>query len=113
MTGAEDRGIYLAYADPTGIQLRQVATGETHRVPDTRSMDVYGWASDGTKVRAGECANGACIGWDIPLVGGPRRQTGAKWPDNETVDVSPDGSRLHVAINAASRRSNAWMVSWL
>jgi DNA-binding winged helix-turn-helix (wHTH) protein len=40
-------GKYLAYADPTGIQVRIIDTGETQRVADTRGMDVYAWSGDG------------------------------------------------------------------
>ena len=42
-------GKYLAYADPTGIQVRVIDTGETQRIADTRGMEVYAWSGDGTQ----------------------------------------------------------------
>jgi DNA-binding winged helix-turn-helix (wHTH) protein len=48
-------GTYLAYADPTGIQVRFIDTGETQRIADTRGMEVYAWSGDGTKIRTAVC----------------------------------------------------------
>jgi hypothetical protein len=33
-------GRYLAYADPSGIQVRSIDSGETQRIADTRGMEV-------------------------------------------------------------------------
>ena len=73
-------GKYLAYADPTGIQVRVIDTGETQRIADTRGMDVYAWSGDGTRIRAAACDTATCTGWDLSLVGGTRRRSGAVGP---------------------------------
>jgi Tol biopolymer transport system component len=92
-------GKYLAYADPTGIQVRFIDTGETHRIADTRGMEVYAWSGDGTKIRTAACETATCTGWDLSLVGGTRRRSGAVWPVTnsaiyDSVVSTPDGSRL-------------------
>ena len=87
-------GKYLAYADPTGIQVRVIDTGETQRIADTRGMDVYAWTGDGTRIRAAACDTATCTGWDLSLVGSTRRLSGAVWPASDSVIATPDGSRL-------------------
>nr|MBA3296608.1 winged helix-turn-helix domain-containing protein [Acidobacteriota bacterium] len=87
-------GTYLAYADPSGIQVRVNDTGETERIADTRGMDVYAWSGDGTRIRAAACDTAICTGWDLSLVGGTRRRSGAVWPVTDSVISTPDGSRL-------------------
>jgi DNA-binding winged helix-turn-helix (wHTH) protein len=87
-------GRYLAYADRTGIQVRVIDTGETQRIADTLGMDVYAWTVDGTRVRAAACDTATCTGWDLSVVGGTRRRSGAGWPATDSVISTPDGSRL-------------------
>ncbi len=87
-------GRYLAYADPTGIKIRQTEGGETHHIPATRGMNVYAWTADSAKVRASECNATECVGWDISLVGGTRFRSGTSWPANQIVWAMRDGSRL-------------------
>lgn len=87
-------GRYLAYADPTGIHVQFIDTGETQALPDTRGMAVYAWSGDSTTVRASACDTEMCVGWDMALVGGTRRRSGASWSVNEWVQAAPDGSRL-------------------
>jgi DNA-binding winged helix-turn-helix (wHTH) protein/Tol biopolymer transport system component len=87
-------GKYLAYADPTGIHVRVIDTGETQRMADTRGMEVYAWSGDGTVIRAGACEAATCTGWELSLVGGTRRRSGVLWPVTDSVIASPDGSRL-------------------
>jgi eukaryotic-like serine/threonine-protein kinase len=87
-------GRYVAYADPTGIQIRLIDTGETHGLPDTKGMAVYAWSGDSTKVRASRCEAGTCLGWSISLVGNSRYRTDGSWPEGETVFPMPGGSRL-------------------
>ena len=84
-------GKYLAYADPTGIHVRVIDTGETQRFADTRGMQVYAWSGDGTKMRTAACETTTCTSWDLSLVGGTRRRTGAVWPITDFVISSPDG----------------------
>src|SRR4029453_19038781 len=103
-------GKYLAYADPTGIQVRVIDTGETQRIADTRGMEVYAWSGDGTKIRAAACDSAACTGWDLSLVGGIRRLPGAAWPVpdamiwpwTDAMKFTADGSRL-LRITGSSR----------
>ena len=87
-------GRYLAYADPTGIHEQFIDTGETQALPDTRGLAIYAWSGDSTIVRASTCDTGQCVGWDIALVGGARRPSGASWPINDEVKAAPDGSGL-------------------
>jgi len=87
-------GRYLAYADPTGIQVRLIDRGETQRIPDTRGLSVDTWSDDGTKILAWACAATTCTGWDVSLVGGRRRHSGAVWASTDFTLPTPDGSRL-------------------
>ena len=95
-------GKYLAYADPTGIQVRVIDTGETQRIADTLGMDVYAWSGDGTRIRAAACDTATCTGWDLSVVGGTRRRSGRWWPATDSVISTPDGSRL-LRIAGSSR----------
>ena len=76
-------GRYLAYADPTGIQIRHIDSGQTFRLANTAGMDVYGWSDDSTKVRASDCTNADCTGWAISLVGEVRTPFDGHWPNGE------------------------------
>ena len=87
-------GRYLAYADPSGIKVRHIDTGETQSIPDTRRMNVYAWTGDSTKVRATACDATLCVGWDISLVGWARHRSGANWPATQFVVAAPVGSRF-------------------
>jgi DNA-binding winged helix-turn-helix (wHTH) protein/Tol biopolymer transport system component len=95
-------GKYLAYADPTGIRVRVIDTGETQRVADTRGMDVYAWSGDETRIRAAACDTATCTGWDLSLIGGIRRRSGAVWPVTSAMISTADGSRL-LRITGSSR----------
>ena len=87
-------GRHLAFADPTGVQVRSIDGGRVHRFSDTQGMDVYGWTPDSAGVLASRCDNLACVGWAIALVGQDRQRTGAVWSRPERVLVAPDGKRL-------------------
>jgi DNA-binding winged helix-turn-helix (wHTH) protein/Tol biopolymer transport system component len=87
-------GKYLAYADPAGIQVRVIDSGETQRMADTRGMLVYGWSANATVIRAGACEAATCTGWELSLVGGTRQRSGVFWPVTDSVIATPDGSRL-------------------
>ena len=102
-------GKYLAYADNAGIHVRVIDTGETQRISDTRGMDVYAWSGDGTRIRAAACDTATCRGWDLSLIGGTRRRSGAVWPltvpgilMTDTLIFTPDGSRL-LSIRGSAR----------
>jgi hypothetical protein len=87
-------GRYLAYADPSGLQVRFIDTGETHRLRETKGMHVYGWSADSAEVLAGQCDGDECSGWSISLIGQERRRTGAVWPMRDRIRVAPSGLRL-------------------
>jgi eukaryotic-like serine/threonine-protein kinase len=87
-------GKYVAYSDPTGIQVRVIDTGETQRLPETSGMRVYAWNGDGTKIRAARCDQHTCTGWDVSILGGSRQPSGAAWAATEQLRATPDGSRL-------------------
>jgi DNA-binding winged helix-turn-helix (wHTH) protein len=90
-------GRYLAYADPTGVQVRSIDIGETHRLPETKGMNVYGWSPDSAEVLASQCDHDDCSGWSISLIGQERRRTGAVWPVRDRVKVAPNGWLLRLA----------------
>jgi Tol biopolymer transport system component/DNA-binding winged helix-turn-helix (wHTH) protein len=100
-------GKYLAYADFAGIQVRLIATGESHllpRPPVLNSADAWfpsAWFPDGTRILAtsdhhrseGQMASA----WTIPVIGG----TPTPVRENALVQsVSPDG--LLIAFTTGS-----------
>ena len=87
-------GQRLTYADAAGVHVRRVDGGDTHSIPDTRGMDVFGWTPDSEHVKAGVCSEGRCTVWEVPITGGLRTPTGATWSDNERADISANGSEL-------------------
>ena len=101
-------GKLLAYADRTGIQVRVIDTGETQRIADTRGMEVYAWSDDGTRIRTAMCDTETCTGWDLSLVGGTRRPSGAVWPVTDSVIFAPDGARL---LRITQRSRDLWVDS--
>ena len=101
-------GRYLAYSDPTGIHVKLVETGETHKItpqltsrsngghmevkaPSGPAWAVAGWFPDGTTLLANL---GDAEGWSIQtlstLGGPPRKLREAAWANS----VSPDGSLI-------------------
>ena len=87
-------GRYLAYADPSGIKVRHIDTGETQSIPDTRRMNVYAWTGDSTKGTSHRlrCSVVCRLGH---LAGGKgtasfRRELAS----DQFVLAAPDGSRL-------------------
>ena len=87
-------GKYLAYADDTGIYLKLIRTGETHRVllPPDFSGRVDDWFPDGTRllVTRAEQAGKASL-WSISVFGGSPRHLA---DDASGGSLSPDGSRI-------------------
>jgi DNA-binding winged helix-turn-helix (wHTH) protein/Tol biopolymer transport system component len=108
-------GKYLAYGDLAGIQVRLMATGESHLLPKPRSLksgDAWfpsGWLPDGTRILATSITSTAVAAWSVSLIGG----AAALLRDNALVEsVSPDGSviafvatgHMSAAENAINRR---------
>jgi Tol biopolymer transport system component/DNA-binding winged helix-turn-helix (wHTH) protein len=87
-------GKYLAYADSTGIYLKQIHTAEAHPVPLPTNFvaRVDDWFPDGSHllVSREEQPRKASL-WSISIFGGSPRQLA---DDASGGSVSPDGSRI-------------------
>ena len=98
-------GKYLAYADPQGIHIKVIETGETQDVPQPESFRgmqvswniVPNWVSDGTRFIATADVPGQPSSiWSVPLLGGALR----KIRDNASAgSVSRDGSLIAFTTN--------------
>src|SRR5229473_3469006 len=87
-------GKYLAYADNTGIYLKQIRTGETHPVPlpPNFSAHVDDWFPDGSHLLVSrEEQPGKTNLWSIAVFGGSPRPLAE---DASGGSVSPDGARV-------------------
>jgi Tol biopolymer transport system component len=88
-------GKYVAYADPTGLYLRHVATGETHPWGVPKDFVAYpnSWFPDGTHllVTRSEGSYMEPSLWKLSLLGGSPRMLMAGGYEGV---VSPDGSRI-------------------
>jgi eukaryotic-like serine/threonine-protein kinase len=89
-------GKYLAFADSTGVYLKQIRTGETHPVslPPNFAARVDDWSPEGssllvTRVERGEKASL----WSVSVFGGSPRQLA---DDASGGSFSPDG--VHIAF---------------
>jgi len=87
-------GRLAVWSEAHGLRVQLIDSGDTRVLPNTTGMFPYGWSADSTAVRASECGETTCLGWEIPLVGEGRRPTGARWLRGELVLVSADGTRL-------------------
>jgi hypothetical protein len=70
-------GRYLAYADNTGVYLKLIRTGETHRVqlPPGFWAQVNGWFPDGSRLLMTRQEQAKKPGlWSISVFGGPPHQ---------------------------------------
>jgi DNA-binding winged helix-turn-helix (wHTH) protein/Tol biopolymer transport system component len=87
-------GKYLAYADNTGVYLKLIRTGETHRVPLPADFTarVDDWFPDGSHllVTRQERVERASL-WSISVFGGLPRHLA---DDASGASLSPDGSRI-------------------
>ena len=87
-------GKYLAYADNTGVYLKQIRTGETNSValPPKFSVRVDDWFPDGSHLLLSrEEQPGKASLWSISVFGGsPRKLV----DDAMGGSVSPDGTRI-------------------
>jgi Tol biopolymer transport system component/DNA-binding winged helix-turn-helix (wHTH) protein len=87
-------GKYLAYADNSGIYLKQIRTAEAHPVPlpPNFSARVDDWFPDGSHLLVSrEEPPGKASLWSISIFGGSPRQLAE---DASGGSVSPDGSRI-------------------
>jgi DNA-binding winged helix-turn-helix (wHTH) protein/Tol biopolymer transport system component len=87
-------GIYLAYADNTGVYLKLIRTGETHRVPLPADFTarVDDWFPDGSHllVTRQEQVERASL-WSVSVFGGSPRPLA---DDAFGGSVSPDGAHI-------------------
>jgi|HubBroStandDraft_6_1064221.scaffolds.fasta_scaffold00821_3 DNA-binding winged helix-turn-helix (wHTH) protein/Tol biopolymer transport system component len=98
-------GKYLAYADPKGIHIKLIQTGETQDVPQPESlagMQVNwsispNWVRDGTRfIATADVPGQPSTIWSVPLLGGSLR----KIRDNAFAgSVSRDGSLIAFTTN--------------
>jgi hypothetical protein len=85
-------GKYLAYADNTGVYLKQIRTGETHplALPPNFSVRVDDWCPDGSRLlvsRRDDLGKGSL--WSVSMFGGSPRPLAS---DASRGAVSPDGA---------------------
>jgi Tol biopolymer transport system component/DNA-binding winged helix-turn-helix (wHTH) protein len=90
---------YLAFADRSGLFLRELATGETHSidVPGVVQLRPKAWFPDGSHMLVNATQpTGVISVYNVPLLGGSPR----KLVDNASArSVSPDGSQIAVVRN--------------
>jgi|HubBroStandDraft_6_1064221.scaffolds.fasta_scaffold20265_4 DNA-binding winged helix-turn-helix (wHTH) protein/Tol biopolymer transport system component len=100
-------GKYIAFADPKGIHIKVIETGETQDVPQPVSLSgmqvswniVPNWVSDGTRFIATATVPGQPPSiWSVPLIGGALR----KIRDNASAgSVSRGGSLIAFTTNTS------------
>ena len=87
-------GKVLAYADATGLYLKQIRTGETHSVQLPQNFSVYAddWFPDGSHLLITRDEQGGKLSlWTISVFGGsPHQLTNDGWSGS----VSPDGTHI-------------------
>jgi Tol biopolymer transport system component len=97
-------GAYLAYSDSTGVYLKQIATGETHRLalPQGIGGHPVAWYPDGNHflLQWFSAADEKPSLWSLSAFGGSARKI---VEDGWGAAVSADGSRIAFIRNAAGR----------
>jgi Tol biopolymer transport system component len=97
-------GAYLAYSDPTGVYLKQIATGETHRLalPQGIGGHPVAWHPDGNHflLQWFSAADEKPNLWSLSAFGGSARKI---VDDGWGAAFSPDGSRIAFIRNASGR----------
>jgi Tol biopolymer transport system component len=97
-------GAYLAYSDPTGTYLKQIATGETHRLalPQGIGGHPVAWYPDGNHflLQWFSAADEKPSLWSLSAFGGSARKI---VDDGWGAAVSADGSRIAFIRNAPGR----------
>jgi Tol biopolymer transport system component/DNA-binding winged helix-turn-helix (wHTH) protein len=103
-------GKLLAFADKTGIYLRQVQTGETHpiAVPDNVKLLPNGWFPDGAHLLAvgSTGPKDAPSIWNASILGGSARKLA---DDGSDPAVSPDGS-LIAFLRGSGTVKDLWLM---
>jgi DNA-binding winged helix-turn-helix (wHTH) protein/Tol biopolymer transport system component len=104
-------GKYLAYADPSGVYIKQLRNGETHRLalPENLQARVEDWFPDGAHLLiSSEDQSGKPSLWTLSVFGGsPHLLAEAA----AGASVSPDGS--HIVYAHANRISDLGWEQWI
>src|SRR5215467_1668377 len=105
-------GRYLAYVDPRGTFLREIATDEAHGLLLPQGFQVHhlSWFPDGSHLLTEAVAGGEERSslWNLPLLGGaPRRLV----DDAEAGSVSPDGKQVAFVRGDKFDHSQIWLAS--
>jgi DNA-binding winged helix-turn-helix (wHTH) protein/Tol biopolymer transport system component len=103
-------GRYLAYIDPRGTFLREMASDESHALPLPEGFRVHhlSWYPDGTHLLAEAVAGKEERSglWTISVLGGvPRKLLG----DAEAGSVSPDGKQVAFLRGDKFNHSEIWL----
>lgn len=105
-------GRYLAYIDPRGAFLREIATDESHELPLPEGFRVHhlSWYPDGSHLLAEALAGSEERSslWNVPLLGGTPRKLVA---DAEVGSVSPDGKQLAFLRGDKFDHTEIWLTS--
>ena len=103
-------GKYLAYSDPTGLYLRVIASGETHRwqVPKDFVAIPASWFPDGTHLLVARFDGPTPSLWKLSLFGAAPR----KLIDNAgPASVSPDGNRIAFVTSPPDSGNQLWVMA--
>src|SRR5690349_16314402 len=105
-------GRYLAYIDPRGAFVREIATDESHALslPEGFRVHHVSWYPDGSHLLAQAVAGSEERPglWNVPLLGGAPRKLVA---DAEAGSVSPDGKQLAFLRGDKFNHSEIWLTS--
>lgn len=103
-------GKFLAYADKTGIYLRQVQTGETHPIPMLDKLEVFpvAWFPDGSHLLAvgSTGPKDAPSIWSVSILGGSARKLS---DDGSEPAVSSDGSQI-AFVRGSGTAKDLWLM---
>ena len=105
-------GRYLAYIDPRGTFLREIATDESHALSLPQGFRVHhlSWFPDGSHLLAeavGDSEEHSSL-WNIPVLGGAPRKLVA---GAEAASVSPDGKQMAFLRGDKFNHSEIWLAS--
>lgn len=104
-------GRYLAYADPTGMYLRQIASGETRPWPLPKDFIAYPncWFPDGTHLLVmriqGPMRTPSL--WKLSMLGAVPRQLNDSASDGS---ISPDGTRIAFLATSPAWGRELWVM---
>src|SRR5947207_2521202 len=105
-------GRYLAYIDPRGTFLREIATDESHALslPEGFRVHHVSWYPDGSHLLAEAVAESEEHSglWNIPLLGGAPRKLVT---EGEAGSVSPDSKQLAFLRGDKFNHSEIWLTS--